>query len=54
MRVGTMSLICVTRAKPDMPFTCPFPDHHLDALTVRVEVPKLLIAVAVAVYHFLA
>ena len=37
-----------------MPVTCPFLDHHLDASTERVEAPKLVIAVAVAVYSFLA
>ena len=37
-----------------MPFIYPFPDPQLDALTERTEAPKLVIAVAVAVYYFLA
>ena len=41
------------RAKPYLPFTCAFLDHHLDALTERVAAPKLVTAVAVAVYSFL-
>ena len=62
VRVITMSLIRVTtflpvyllshRAKPYVPFACPFLDHHLDALTERVEAPKLVIAVTV--YSFSA
>ena len=60
MRVVTMRLINILaclpsyRAKPCMPCTGPFLDHHLDALTERVEAPKLVIVVGVAVYSFLA
>ena len=63
MRVTTMSFICVTAfvpvylpngQRPTYLFTCPFPKHEPHASTERVEAPKLVIAVAVVVYSFLA
>ena len=60
MRVATVSSTCVTAVPPvylavgqGMSFTCPIPDHRPDALTERVEAPRLGIAVAVTVYPFL-
>ena len=59
MRVVTMSLICVTTfvpafLAPDAFYLSLSRPSPVDALTERVEAPKLVIAVAVAVYSFLA
>ena len=42
------------RATPYLPFTCPFLDHHLDALTERVGAPTLVIVLATVLYLFFA
>ena len=52
MRVVTVSLIfvieytllCGCRATPCLPITCPFLDHHLDALAELGAAPKLAAA----------
>ena len=64
MKVVTSSLIYMStfsaclhgyRATPYLPFTCPFPDHHLWMhLTERVGVPTLAIVLAFVLYLILA
>ena len=48
LRDYTLACLPSHRADPCMPFTCPVIEHHLYALTERVEAPKSVIAVAAA------
>ena len=48
LREHILVYVSCPRAKPYMPVTCPFLEHHLDALTKLVVAPKLVVAVAVA------
>ena len=63
MRVVTASLIvvntyfaclCSRRATPYLPVTCPFPNHHPDAFTELLVIPKLVTALAFVLYVFWA
>ena len=44
LRDRVHAFVCDCRATPLLPITCPFLDHHLDALTELVGAPKLAFA----------